>query len=93
MADSKDLIIKRKEAYEYIKNTLRHPPWNIPLDISDAQLADVLGGTWGLETALVLLKEGKANPSPDLVKTFKALAISSVVPESRTDQYLVDPFR
>ena len=92
MADTKELVAKRKEAYKYIKDTLHQPPWHIPLNISDAQLADVLGGTHGLEKSLHSLREGKANPTRYLVDSFKDL-VKQVIAESEINQYLIDPFK
>ena len=92
MADTKELIAKRIEAYEHIKNTLHRPPWNIPLDISDAQLADVLGGTIELKDELSALREGKDNPRPRLVTAFKSFVVPIVL-ESEIDAYLVTPFK
>ena len=92
MSDTKDLIAKRIRAYEYIKNTLSRPPWSIPLDASDAQLADILGGTIELEDSLRLLREGKHNPTNRLVTAFKNF-VRGIVAESEIDAYLVDPFK
>jgi len=91
MADTKELIAKRIEAYEHIKNTLHRPPWNIPLDISDAQLADVLGGTIELTDSLRLLREGKHNPTNRLITAFRNL-VKGFEPDSEVDAYLVAPF-
>lgn len=83
--------VKRKEAYAYIKKTLHQPPWNIPLNISDAQLANVLGGTIELTDSLHSLREGKHNPTTRLVESFKNF-FNGMIDESTINQYLVDPF-
>ena len=96
MADSKDLIIKRKEAYGFIKNTLRNPPWELSIDISDAQLVEYIMGDAEAEqvSALSSLREGTGNPTKELVSCFKKLCIcNGVISESEINQYLVDPFK
>ena len=92
MSATKDLIAKRKRGYEFIRNTLFQPPWNIPLNASDAQLANILGGTIELEDSLRLLREGKHNPTNRLVTAFKNF-VRGIVAESEIDAYLVDPFK
>jgi len=92
MADTKDLKANRIKAYEYIKNTLHRPPCNIPLDISDAQLAKVLGGTIELEDSLRLLREGEHNPTNRLVTAFRNL-VKGLEADSEIDAYLDKPFR
>jgi len=91
MANTKDLEIKRKQAYEYIKNTLHQPPWHIPLNISDTQLADKLGGTIALADSLRLLREGKHNPTNRLIIAFKNL-VGEFKTESEINSHLIDPF-
>ena len=92
MADTKDLKAKRVEAREYIVNTLHRPPWNIPLDISDAQLANVLGGTIELEDSLRLLRKGEHNPTKRLVTAFRDF-VKGLEADSEIDAYLDKPFR
>jgi len=94
MADNKDLIAKRKEAYDFIKNTLHNPPWNLLLDISDAKLAEYIMGDAKAEyvSALSSLREGTSNPTKELVRCFKELC-NGVVAESEINQYLIDPFK
>ena len=92
MPDISDLETKRKEAYKYIKNTLHQPPWHIPLDIPDAQLADVLGGTIELTDSLRLLREGKHNPTNRLVTAFKNL-VGDFEAEAEIDSHLITPFK
>jgi hypothetical protein len=94
MADTKDLIIKRKEAYNFIKTTLRLPPWNLSRDASDEKLADLIFGDAKpiYLSGLSSLREGKKNPTEELVKLFKDLC-KNIVAESEINQYLVDPFK
>ena len=91
MADTRDLETKRKEAYGYIKNTMYQPPWQVPLEISDAKLADVLGGTIELIDSLRLLREGKHNPTKRLIVAFKDF-VKGFVKESDIDANLISPF-
>ena len=94
MADTKDLVAKRKEAYKFIKRTLHLPPWQLPLDTSDAKLAEYIMGDAKAEyvSALSSLREGKGNPTEELVRCFKKLC-HSVIAESEINQHLVDPFK
>jgi hypothetical protein len=92
MADNKDLKAKRVEAYEYIKYTLNRPPWHIPLDISDAELANKLGGTLELERSLRLLREGKHNPTKRLLSAFKNF-VGELEAKSVIKSKLCDPFK
>jgi hypothetical protein len=92
MASIEELVKRRKEAYEYIKYTLDRPPWNIPLGISDEQLADVFGGTIELKDSIRLLREGKHNPTTRLVTAFREL-VKGIESDSTIDSYLVDPFK
>jgi hypothetical protein len=94
MADTKDLVTKRKEAYDFIKNTLRQPPWRLPLDASDEILADLIFGEPKPRyvSALSSLREGKENPTEELVKHFKDLC-QNIIAESEINQYLVNPFK
>jgi hypothetical protein len=91
MADNEDLVTLRKEAYEYIKNTLYQPPWNIPLDISDAKLADVLGGTLELHDSLRLLRDGKHNPTKRLITAFRDF-VKGFETDAEVNAHLVTPF-
>ena len=94
MTDTKDLVAKRKEAYKFIKRTLHLPPWQLPLDASDEQLADVIMGEPRAEyvSAVSSLREGKSNPTRELVECFKNLC-KGIIAESEINQYLVDPFK
>jgi len=92
MADTKELIAKRKEAYEYIVNTLSQPPWHIPLPRSDERLADILGGTVGLTDSIQQLREGTQNPTNVLLTAFRDL-VEGIVADSTIDEYLVAPFQ
>jgi len=94
VANTKDLVTKRKEAYDFIKNTLYNPPWNLSLDRSDAKLAEYVMGDAKAEyvSALSSLREGTSNPTKELVRCFKELC-NGVVAESEIKQYLCDPFK
>jgi hypothetical protein len=83
----------RKKAYGYIRavvinrvNFVRSSPI-----VSDVDLADVLGGTFGLKDDLKSLREGKSDPSQRLIKAFKDL-VGPIVHEDEIDSYLVTPF-
>lgn len=93
MVDAKDLVAERKEAYKFIKRTLQLPPWRLPLDASDTELADLIMGDAKAEyvSALSSLREGESNPTEELVRCFKNLC-NGVIAESEINQYLVDPF-
>lgn len=94
MANIKDLVSKRKEAYDFIKNALKNPPWHLPLNISDSQLAEYIMGDAKAEYIATLssLREGKNNPTKKLVECFKNLC-EGIIAESEINQYLVDPFK
>lgn len=91
MADTKDLVAKRKEAYEYIRTTICKG-LGVPPDASDTELANQLGGIFGLKNSLKALREGKANPTTQLVEAFKALLLPFIA-ESEINSCLVDPFK
>jgi hypothetical protein len=93
MSDTRDLETKRQDAYDFIKNTLHLPPWHLPLDASDEMLADLIFGEPKPRyiSALSSLREGKKNPTEELVKRFKDLC-KSIIAESEINHYLVDPF-
>jgi hypothetical protein len=93
MSDARDIETKRKDAHDFIKNTLHLPPWHLSLDASDEILADLIFGDAKPRyvSALSLLQEGKKNPTRELVKCFKDLC-KNIIAESEINQYLVDPF-
>jgi hypothetical protein len=93
MAENKDLIAKRIRAYEYIRATICDK-LGVPTDAADlvTELADKLSGKFGLKDSLRALREGKANPTSQLVEAFKALFLP-VIAESEINSYLVDPFK
>ena len=93
MADIRGRETKRKDAYDFIKNTLHNPPWNLPLDASDANLAEYIMGEPKAEyvSALSSLREGKSDPTKELVRCFKDLC-KGIIAESEINQYLVTPF-
>ena len=70
MTNSDDLIKKRKEAYEYIKQTIITRMY-FPKDSANIKLADRLGGTADLKSALDGLQSGKTDPNAKLVDAFK----------------------
>ncbi len=92
MADTKDLIAKRKEAYEFIKHSFHQPPFSFPPNISFSRLANALGGIPGLLSSLHSLQTGKANPTELLVEQFKD-EFKQLIAESEIKQYLIDPFK
>jgi len=93
MADTKDLMTSRKEAYEYIRATICDR-LGVPTDAPDiiTELADKLGGKFGLKDSLRYLREGRDNPTAQLVEAFKSCFIP-VIEESVIDSHLVDPFK
>lgn len=93
MVENKDLIANRIRAYEYIRATICDR-LGVPTDATDlvTELADKLGGKFGLKDSLTALREGKANPTPQLVEAFKSLFLP-VIAEPEIDSYLVDPFK
>lgn len=91
MTNTEKLVAARREARTYIKDTLHNPPWNIPLDMPDAKLADVLGGTIGLADSLRRLKEGTHNPTKRLVTAFKN-HVRGLIADNEIDSHLIDPF-
>jgi len=91
MEQSEDRVSKRKKAYEYIKGVVCNMV-GAPMSISDAELANILGGTIELKDELHALREGKLNPFPRLVNAFKEF-VGPTIPESTIDAYLVDPFK
>ena len=90
MEESEELVRKRERAYGYIKQIVCNST-GVPTSISDARLADILGGTIELKDELQALREGKLNPFPRLVKAFKSF--DKRILESTIDAYLVDPFK
>jgi hypothetical protein len=91
MINSDDLIKKRKEAYEYIKQTIITRMY-FPKNSTNVKLADRLGGTVGIKSALDGLQSGKTDPTPKLVDAFKGLFLP-LIPESTINSYLVDSFK
>jgi hypothetical protein len=93
MADVKDLKAKRIEAYEYIRATICDR-LGVPTDVPDlvTELADKLGGKFGLKESLKALREGKANPTTQLVEAFKSRFLP-VIAEPEIDSHLVNPFK
>jgi hypothetical protein len=93
MEEAKDLKAKRIEAYEYIRATICDR-LGVPTDTPDlvTELADKLGGKFGLKDSLKALREGKANPTAQLVEAFKSLFLP-VIAESEINSYLIDPFK
>ncbi len=83
MADTKDSVTDRKEAYKFIKRTLHLPPWRLRLDIPDTELAEYIMGDAKAEyvSALSSLREGKSNPTEELVRCFKKLCQTSREPK------------
>lgn len=92
MPDTKDLLAKRKEAYEYIIHALSQPPWHIPLPVSDEHLANKLGGAVGLRDSIRQLREGTHNPTNSLMTVFK-VHIKGIIADSEVDAHLVTPFK
>ena len=91
MGKIEELTQKRREAYEYIRQTA-YNRMHAPKDVTDAQLADILGGTLELTDSIRLLREGKHNPTKRLVQAFKREFKNEIL-ESTIDAYLVIPFR
>ncbi len=85
-----DIVFARRMAYAFIRNWVICNKNDVRDDISDSDLADVLGGL-GLYDALVALKNGEADPTSSLVERFTDLAGQGVL-KSDIDIYLVTPF-
>ncbi len=83
-----DLAIKRKEAYEYIRRKLWNfsSSWEINSDKTLASALDV-----SLEE-LVSLKEGRANPTPRLIKGVRTF-FEKEVTEDEIEKYFINPFK
>ena len=86
-----DIVFARRMAYAFIRNWVICNVSSVRDNISDSDLADVLGGTSGLYDALVALKNGDADPASSLVERFTNLAGQGVL-KSDIDVYLVTPF-
>ena len=93
-----DIINKRKRAYECIWRLVENSVlfWDPPID-SDRRLAQVLAKSakeddiTRLETDIISLKEGKINPSQELVSGVKRF-FEKYLSEDRIDSQLVEPF-
>jgi len=91
MEQSEDRVSKRKKVYEYIKGSVCNMV-GAPMSISDAELANILGGTIELKDELHALRQGKLDPFPRLVNAFKKF-VGPTIPEPTINAYLVDPFK
>lgn len=83
-------IAKRKAAYKYIKDVVNRIPQPSVDEITE--LADVLGGTFGLKDDLRALREGILDLTEQLVKAFKDF-VGPTVPEFDIVSNLIEPFK
>ena len=88
MGNAKDLLAERKKAYAFLRREFYGLKWPTPID-SDKKLADALDVS--LED-IVLLKEGRANPTKGLIKGVRDFFSAEVGKEEDIRAYLVDPF-
>lgn len=88
MTNTKELVAKRKEAYEFIWRKLKNflSTWGITSDKTLASTLDV-----SLEE-IVSLKEGRTNPTQRLIKGIINLFDKEVTKEE-IDIYFVRPFK
>lgn len=89
METNKVRISNRKKAYDYIKKAVNSKIRSVT---SDTDLADVLGGQFGLKDSLKSLREGKSDPSPRLIVAFKEL-FGPTISKGEVNSYLVEPFK
>jgi len=87
MANTKDLVAKRKEAYKFIRRKLLRIKWSPPIN-SDEALASTLDVY--LEE-LLSLKEGRSNPTQRLIKGVRTF-FAEEVSEDDIRGYLIEPF-
>jgi len=105
MSDAKDLIAKRKRAYEFIVGCVKNRVLLPNID-SDRALAELLCRPEDLRDRkisveaeiesmyvdLIALKEGRANPSQRLIDGFRAY-FDGMVLEDDIEAYLITPFK
>jgi hypothetical protein len=91
MTDIRDLKTKRKDAYDFIwAHFNRHlDPWRTKTDESLASALDVP------ISELLSLKEGRANPTPKLIKGVINLfeMDPTGISKDELDLYLIKPFK
>lgn len=83
-------IKRRRVAYEYIKHVVNRIPQPSVDEITE--LADVLGGTFGLKDDLRGLREGRLDPTARLVKVFKDF-VGPIVADFEISAELIEPFK
>lgn len=83
-------IEKRRTAYTYIKHVVDRIPQPSIDEITE--LADVLGGKFGLKDALRALREGKADPTEQLIEAFSDF-VGPTVPDFEISANLIEPFK
>lgn len=83
-------IEKRRAAYKYIKDVANRIPQPSVDEITE--LADVLGGKFGLKDALRGLREGTLDPTEQLVKAFKDF-VGPTVSGFEISANLIEPFK
>ena len=72
MEATKDLVTKRREAYDFIVRKAKLTNWSPPIN-SDKALADALDID---VTELISLKEGRENPTQRLIERVRAVFAS-----------------
>lgn len=90
MADTKDLVEYRKRAYHFAKSLVAGVSWVDRNHSLDEDLADILDVKL---SDLILLKQGKVNPSTKLVKSLKTSFCDDSDTATQIEQVLVDPFK
>ena len=83
-------IAKRKAAYRYIKCVVNRIPQPSVDEITE--LADVLGGVYGLKDALKGLREEILDPTDQLIKALSDF-VGPTVSDSEISAKLIDPFK
>lgn len=84
-------VKSRKAAYRWIKSL-----FGIPESVQDeiTVLADALGGQFGLKDNLRALRDGIADPSPQLIDALKNKSmIGPQIPQKDIEANLLDPFK
>lgn len=82
-----------KRAHRFIMDTINEivTPKGSPPIRSDANLANVLGGTLELKDQLSLLRQGKSIPGRRLIKAFRNF-VGPMKAKDEIDEYLIKPF-
>lgn len=87
----RNCVESRKAAYGWIKKL-----FGIPESVQDeiTELADALGGQFGLKDNLRGLRDGTSNPSPQLIDALKNKSmIGKQIPQEAIEASLIVPFK